>query len=109
MAYGNAPRTQAEWDANRKKVKEEAAKVVADNAKKAEAAKKRFQSRNKTEGILPDPFYVDPELAKELESEEGHKDEAKGTEPKTPETPETPQTPPPANPGDPNAGQAPQE
>lgn len=39
MVYGNAPRTQAEWDANRAEVKAEAAKTVKAEAKKAKKAR----------------------------------------------------------------------
>lgn len=35
MTYGNAPRTQAEWDAKRAEVKAEAAEVIKANAEEA--------------------------------------------------------------------------
>ena len=51
MTYGNAPRTQAEWDAKRAEAKAEAAKVVKKNAEEALAAKKAFLTRNEPTGI----------------------------------------------------------
>lgn len=49
MTYGNAPRTQAEWDRKRAEEKAEAAVTVKKEAQKAARRKKDFLNRNKPE------------------------------------------------------------
>lgn len=62
MTYGNAPRTQAEWDANRAEVKAEAAKTVKAEAKKAKKA------RDKVLRVGLDLDVKAPEIAEETKA-----------------------------------------
>lgn len=62
MTYGNAPRTQAEWDAKRAEVKADAAKTVKANAKKAKAA------RDKVKRVGLDVEVKAPEFTEETKA-----------------------------------------
>lgn len=59
MTYGNAPRTQAEWDAKRAEVKAEAAKTVKANERKARKA------RDKVKRVGLDVEVTAPDIATE--------------------------------------------
>jgi len=70
MTYGNAPRTQAEWDSQRAEVKEKAAKTVKANAKAALKARAKVLRVGADQEYAPVLEVTQPEVIAETPDEE---------------------------------------